>query len=253
MSVRTSVMSDRKPNSLASIFSRLEITAISLALVSAVLYAHGTVFHRAYLESFGLSDAAFPLSADEAMMQGFEAYLLMALRALEKIVSLRPVILIAGFFAVVVLAAGADWIRKRSWFCRVIGQIRGWAYYTPEEYERSIPKPLIDLVIKVSCLCMLFFLLPIVIVATASLLATSGRFKAETFRLACGAGDEGQTIFSISSSPVTVEYEQPGTSAPISARGCVVAAVPELIAIYEKTGTIAVAKARIISIKASPK
>jgi hypothetical protein len=252
-------MNDRKPNK-SSIFSRLEITAISLALISAVLYSHGTIFHRAYLESFGLSDEVFPLSADEAMMRGFEAYLLMATRTIEKIDSLRPWIAIAIVSGVAVLVAVADSIIGWSWVRRTTGKIARWFYYTPEEHKREIPRPILDFAFK---LFWLFgpplLLLLFIIFATASLLTANGRTKAEIVRLACDhslpqdVGQTGLTIFSMSASVVTVDYEQPGSSTPMSARGCVVAAVPEFIAIYEKTGTIAIAKARIISIKASTK
>jgi len=251
------VMSDPKPSgSLTSILSRLEITAISLALLSAVLYAHGTVFHRAYLESFGLSDETFPLSVDETMMRGFEAYLLMSARAVEKFVGLGYVIQVMSLLALVALAACAEWIRKRSSVRRVTGQIGRWAYRTPEENERALPTPLLDFVLKFVVLFLLLMFSIVIIIATAGLLAANGRYKAETFRLACDPAiprDDRLTVFSMSPPLVTVLYEQPGTSEPISARGCVVAAVPELIAVYEKAGTVAIAKARIISIKASPK
>jgi hypothetical protein len=63
---------------LISIASKIEITAIALAVACSVLYIHGMAFHRAYLAAFGIVSEGFPLSADQAMMRGFEAYRLIA-------------------------------------------------------------------------------------------------------------------------------------------------------------------------------
>jgi hypothetical protein len=104
-----------------------------------VLYVHGIAFHRAYLASFGLSAEGFPLSVDQAMMRGFEAYFLIAARSLARFVSVSAVLLLGTTGVLLGTAVFCDWVLSRSWLRRMALRLQPWLWYAPGEQPSRQP------------------------------------------------------------------------------------------------------------------
>jgi hypothetical protein len=96
----------------------------------------------------------------------------------------------------------------------------------------------------------------LVFILTGAFLADSGRYKAELVRDACGVGSAqttAQSAWGTSATAVVVQYEQPGASTLAQVNGCIIAATAELIAVYEKSGTVTIPIARVVAIRAPMK
>ncbi len=155
-----------------SIVSRLEITAIGLTFVCGVLYVHGMAFHRGYMGSFGLSADAFPLSTDQVMMRGFEAYVLAANRGITRFTAISIVNVLGLLIAVGGASLFGDSILTRTWVARIVRRMQPWLFETSARENQAARPLLTEFVWRISLgLC--------VVVAGAVLALATATFAAE--------------------------------------------------------------------------
>jgi hypothetical protein len=242
----------KRHNLLVSIASRIEITAIALAVACSVLYIFGMAFRRAYLAAFGIGSESFPLSADQAMMQAFEAYKLMSASAVAQLVTVNIAIVCGLIVGIFLLALAIDWIINRLWFFRIKTRVRRWMFHAEDEEPRrsTVFDFLVDVVGKV---VVAIVGVTLILLISQSIAVDIGSHQATLVRDACSRRASEGLAFGWSAPRVRVQYEQPGTSTVSEVQGCLVAAGTQFIAIQEGSGVTTIPNARVVAIRTETK